>query len=122
VSEGRRRRVRPARPYWRHSLSAARRSLHSIRFDFLASPPFRCEDPDSEHWISLDFLGFSRPNRDFSMGYTGFSLEEISRALLPQRRGRPGKAPAFLGMQKRRIIHLSSLAWFLILCKELLST
>jgi hypothetical protein len=25
--------------------------------------------PDYEGWISLDFLGFSRPNRDFSMGY-----------------------------------------------------
>jgi hypothetical protein len=24
---------------------------------------------DHEGWISLDFLGFSRPNRDFSMGY-----------------------------------------------------
>jgi hypothetical protein len=22
-------------------------------------------------WISLDFLGFSRPNRDLSMGYSG---------------------------------------------------
>jgi hypothetical protein len=34
-------------------------------------------------WISLDFLGFSRPNRDFSMGYAGFSAKKISRALLP---------------------------------------
>jgi hypothetical protein len=31
----------------------------------------------------LDFLGFSRPNRDFSIGYAGFSLKEISHALLP---------------------------------------
>jgi hypothetical protein len=27
----------------------------------------------------LDFLGFSRPNRDLSMGYTGFSLKKIFR-------------------------------------------
>jgi hypothetical protein len=37
---------------------------------------------------SLDFLGFSRPNRAFSMGYAGFSLQEISRALLPPRPNR----------------------------------
>jgi len=36
---------------------------------FLGLWPFRCEDPDYERWISLDFLGFSRPNRYFSMGY-----------------------------------------------------
>jgi hypothetical protein len=26
-------------------------------------------------WILLDFLGFSRQNLDFSIGYTGFSLK-----------------------------------------------
>jgi hypothetical protein len=26
-------------------------------------------------WKGLDFLGFSRPNRAFSMGYAGFSLK-----------------------------------------------
>jgi hypothetical protein len=31
----------------------------------------------------LDFLGFSRQNLDFSMGYAGFSAKKISRALLP---------------------------------------
>jgi hypothetical protein len=36
-----------------------------------------------EGWKSLDFLGFSRPKRAFSMGYVGFSLKEISHALLP---------------------------------------
>jgi len=30
---------------------------------------------------SLDFLGFSRSNRDLSMGYAGFSRKNISRAL-----------------------------------------
>jgi hypothetical protein len=28
----------------------------------------------------LDFLGFSRPKRDLSMGYTRFSLKNFSRA------------------------------------------
>jgi hypothetical protein len=30
---------------------------------------FAAKTADYEGWISLDFLGFSRPNRDFSMGY-----------------------------------------------------
>ena len=45
---------------------------------------FATNTPDFEGWISLDFLGFSRPKRDLSMGYTGFSLEEISHALCPR--------------------------------------
>jgi hypothetical protein len=36
---------------------------------FLGPWSFRCEDPAYEGWISLDFLGFSRPNLYFSMGY-----------------------------------------------------
>jgi hypothetical protein len=36
---------------------------------FLGASPFRYESPDFGGWISLDFLGFSRANRDFSMGY-----------------------------------------------------
>ena len=36
---------------------------------FLARGPFRSEGPAPEGWIVLDFLGFSRQNRDFSMGY-----------------------------------------------------
>jgi len=53
-------------------------AAHPVDLDFLGPWPFRCEDPDFEGWISLDFLGFSRPNRDLSMGYTGFSLENFS--------------------------------------------
>jgi hypothetical protein len=30
-----------------------------------------------EGWKRLDFLGFSRPNLGFSMGYAGFSLKKI---------------------------------------------
>jgi hypothetical protein len=50
-------------------------------------------------WKDLDFLGFSRPNLAFSMGYAGFSLKEISRALLPPRQNRGTAAPDF-GLQK----------------------
>ena len=35
----------------------------------LACRRFAAKTPDFGGWISLDFLGFSRPNRDFSMGY-----------------------------------------------------
>ena len=40
---------------------------------FLGSSPFAAKTPDYEGWKSLDFLGFSRPNRDLSMGYEHFS-------------------------------------------------
>jgi hypothetical protein len=30
------------------------------------------------YWICLDFLGFSRPNLDFSIGCAGFSRENFS--------------------------------------------
>jgi hypothetical protein len=56
-------------------------------------------------WKSLDFLGFSRQNRAFSMGYAGFSLKEISRALLLSVAA-PERAPAFLEFEKRRIVHV----------------
>src|ERR1700683_2882228 len=55
-------------------------SVRSIRLGFLGPWPFRCEDPARRGWISLDFLGFSRPNRDFSMGYADFSGDNLSRA------------------------------------------
>jgi hypothetical protein len=48
---------------WSGSFSTA---LWSIHLDFLGRPPFRRENPGSD---VLDFLGFSRTNRDFSMGY-----------------------------------------------------
>jgi hypothetical protein len=51
---------------------------------FLGPSPFRCEDPAYEGWISLDFLGFSRSNRDFSTSYAGFSQEEFSHAFSPE--------------------------------------
>src|SRR5271163_2141911 len=63
---------------------------------FLARGCFAAKTPDHVGWISLDFLGFSRPNRDFSMGYAGFSGKNFSRALCGGGRA-PERAPAFLG-------------------------
>jgi hypothetical protein len=55
--------------------------MRSIPLGFLGASPFRRKSLDLEHWIVLGFLGFSRPNRDFSMSYAGFSREDFSRAL-----------------------------------------
>jgi hypothetical protein len=45
-----------------------------------------------DHWILLDFLGFSRPNRDLSMGYAGFSRENFSPAFSPALSGAAAEA------------------------------
>jgi hypothetical protein len=68
--------------------AAAATSARSIVWDFLARGSFAAKTPDHEGWISLDFLGFSRPNRDFSMGCAAFWRKKISRALLPLGRRR----------------------------------
>jgi hypothetical protein len=52
---------------------------------FLGLGRLAAKTPGFERWKSLDFLGFSRPDRAFSMGYAGFLLKEISSALLPPR-------------------------------------
>jgi hypothetical protein len=57
---------------------------------FLDGDGFLTKPIDFAYWILLDFLGFSRPNRDFSMGYGGFSREEISQ-LFPRRSQRPDR-------------------------------
>jgi hypothetical protein len=36
---------------------------------FLEAGRFAAKIPENDYWILLDFLGFSRQNRDFSMGY-----------------------------------------------------
>jgi hypothetical protein len=48
---------------------------------FLGFSLFRRETPVFRAWISLDFLGFSRPNRYLSMGYTGKPLKDFFEAL-----------------------------------------
>jgi hypothetical protein len=48
---------------------------------FLADRCFGAKTSLSSYWISLDFLGFSRPNRDFSMGYADFTAKKFSQPL-----------------------------------------
>jgi hypothetical protein len=50
---------------------------------FLARGLFAAKTPAHECWISLDFLGFSRQNRDFSMGYAAFSAENFFSRFFP---------------------------------------
>jgi hypothetical protein len=68
-----------------------------------------------EGWKSLDFLGFSRPNWAFSMGYAGFSLKEKSSAL-SRDGGGVGRSASVFGEEKRGIAHETSLSHFLIFC------
>jgi hypothetical protein len=73
----------------------------------------------------LDFLGFpwilSSESRLFN-GLRGiFAGRNFARPFAAAAEA-SRESSSVLGMQKRRIIHLSNLAWFLILCKELLST
>src|ERR1700737_5488009 len=49
---------------------------------FLGTPGFRFESPFDPCWISLDFLGFLRPNRDFSMGYGRLPRERYFLTLI----------------------------------------
>jgi hypothetical protein len=57
---------------------------------FLGGSLFLRKTQDYEGWKSLDFLGFSRPNLDLSMGYAGFSgnffLAPFVAAKAPSRR------------------------------------
>jgi hypothetical protein len=46
----------------------------------LARSRFAAKTPDYEGWIFLDFLGFSRPKRDLSMGYEEKSRKVFSQA------------------------------------------
>jgi hypothetical protein len=63
-------------------LDGGRDAVRRPGLDFLGSHRFAAKTPDYEGWISLDFLGFPRPNRDFSMGYTRFSAKIFSRAFV----------------------------------------
>jgi hypothetical protein len=51
---------------------------------FLDGGRFAAKGGDNARWILLDFLGFSRPNRDFSMGYCGLA-RTVFRGALPLR-------------------------------------
>jgi hypothetical protein len=44
----------------------------------LANPILAAKTALERGWIRLDFLGFSRPNLDFSMGYAGIGEKLFS--------------------------------------------
>jgi hypothetical protein len=59
--------------------------------DCLGRSLFLVKTSDSWGWVCLDFLGFSRPNRDFSIGYAVKTKQNFSRRLKAfeaQQRGR----------------------------------
>ena len=74
---------------------------------------FAAKSPVFEGWKSLDFLGFSRPKRAFSMGYAGFSLKKISRGPLALMRAAGADRLEPLGLRKGAIVHGRSLKSFL---------
>jgi hypothetical protein len=60
------------------SAAGRRGSVRLIGWIFLARRRFAAKVPAYGRWISLDFLGFSRPNRDLSMGYAAYSGKNFS--------------------------------------------
>jgi hypothetical protein len=76
---------------------------------FLARGRFAAKSLALTYWNLLDFLGFSRPNRDISMGYAGFSREKIFAPFCPWAGPERGDAAVEI-MRMRRIIHDGSLA------------
>jgi hypothetical protein len=84
--------------------------------DCLETGLFTAKTRVFSYWKSLDFLGFSRAKRAFSMGYTGFSPEGISRAVLPGGDAKMGMAVEVMRM--RRIIHRIDLAQFLLFVND----
>jgi hypothetical protein len=49
----------------------------------LALDGFAVKTPGYDRWISLGFLGFSRPKRDFSMVYAGKTVENFFSRFFP---------------------------------------
>ena len=102
------------------SFSAAGRDIGLVDpfWVFLAPGHFAAKTPADECWIVLDFLGFSRPNQDVSMGYAGFSGKSCSPSVSagPEARKRE---PAVQAMRKGRIVHGATLICFLTFCKRL---
>ena len=85
---------------------------------FLAPHLFAAKTPVYERWISLDFLGFSRPNLGFSMGCADFSAKKFSRRFCRSVEARNGSLRFAYGA---RIAHRPSLTEFRIFCNRLWS-
>ncbi len=84
--------------------------------DCLGSSPFGCKPKDYRYWISLDFLGFPRAKRAFSMGYAGCSEKKIWRPLC---RERVGAGEGEGGPEGLGIVHGTSVARLPFFCNQL---
>ena len=71
------------------------------------------------YWKSLDFLGFSRPNPDLSMGCVRLSVAGIFLGLPPIGAKRRDREPAIEAMRESGIAHTDSLAHLLCFRKQL---
>jgi hypothetical protein len=66
--------------YWRESDEGGL-GASAVGLGFLGAHRLAANSPISGYWIVLDSLGFSRQNRDLSMGYAGSSTENFARGL-----------------------------------------
>jgi hypothetical protein len=78
----------------------------SFPLGFVGTSPFRRETQVFRGWILLDFLGFSRLNRDLSMGYE----EKTTNFFLGALSGNPPGNSAYQRNAAMRIAHEASLA------------
>jgi hypothetical protein len=74
-------------------LNGGRSAVRRSGLGFLGTSRFAAKTLGFGGCKSLDFLGFSRPNLDLSMGYTSFSAEDFSTALLSSRKRRRNGGP-----------------------------
>jgi hypothetical protein len=70
---------------------------------FFACRRFAAKTRADEGWILLDFLGFSRPNLDFSMGYTDLRRKKFFTRLVADVSA--GRRPASLSARGRVVAH-----------------
>jgi hypothetical protein len=77
----------------------------SVNLGFLAPGRLTAKTPIYRYWISLDFLGFSRPNRDLSMGLNAIFAERIFPRAFPLSFEAREREPTVLVIRKRRIAH-----------------
>jgi hypothetical protein len=64
-------------------LDGGRDAVRRPGLGFLGTFRFAAKPLGFGGWKSLDFLGFSRPKRDLSMGYAGKTEEEFFAAFCP---------------------------------------
>jgi hypothetical protein len=85
---------------------------------FLDGGRFAAKGGDNAYWILLDFLGFSHPNRDFSMGYYGLARTVFCGRFSPPGRRNRHDDRARICVSGEQAIHEASLALFPIFCNR----